>query len=128
MEEKETENSKTKMLWKSLPLKIKLIIIGVAITCFFFLIIFVVLFSVFVDVGLIDIAEGTTGSGSSNYSYISSSTSYWWPIGSNETTSVGGALFAGGDPVLILAVESIPSLEKKVIILVRILLLTVGLI
>ena len=25
--------------------------------------------------------------------------SYWWPIGSNETTSVGGALFAGGDPV-----------------------------
>ena len=99
MDEKETNNSKTKMLWKSLPLKIKLIIIGIAITCFFFLIIFVVLFSVFVDAGLIEIAEGTTGSGSSNYSYISSSTNYWWPIGSNETTSVGGALFAGGDPV-----------------------------
>ena len=51
------------------------------------------------SLGIIEIAEGTTGSGSSNYSYISSSTNYWWPIGSNETTSVGGALFAGGDPV-----------------------------
>ena len=31
MDEKETNNSKAKMLWKSLPLKIKLIIIGIAI-------------------------------------------------------------------------------------------------
>lgn len=39
MDEKETNNSKAKMLWKSLPLKIKLIIIGIAIG-FLFLIIF----------------------------------------------------------------------------------------
>ena len=32
---KETNNSKAKMLWKSLPLKIKLIIIGIAIGFFF---------------------------------------------------------------------------------------------
>lgn len=100
---------------------------------FLFLNNFVVLFSVFVDVGLIDIAEGTTGSGSSNYSYISSSTSYWWPIGSNETTSVGGALFAGGDPVDTVITSYFggrihPITGEKVIILVRILLLTVGLI
>ena len=99
MDEKETNNSKTKMLWKSLPLKIKLIIIGIAIGFFFLIIFLVVLITPLISLGIIEIAEGTTGSGSSNYSYISSSTNYWWPIGSNETTSVGGALFAGGDPV-----------------------------
>lgn len=124
---------KQKCYGKSLPLKIKLIIIGIAITCFFFLIIFVVLFSVFVDAGLIEIAEGTTGSGSGNYSYISSSTSYWWPIGSNETTSVGEPYLLEEIQLillllLILVVEFILLLEKKWIILVRILLLTVGLI
>ena len=99
MDEKETNNSKAKMLWKSLPLKIKLIIIGIAIGFFFLIIFLVVLITPLMSLGIIEITEGTTGSGSSNYSYISSSTNYWWPIGSNETTSVGGALFAGGDPV-----------------------------
>ena len=99
MDEKETNNSKAKMLWKSLPLKIKLIIIGIAIGFFFLIIFLVVLITPLMSLGIIEIAEGTTGSGSSNYSYISSSTNYWWPIGSNETTSIGGALFAGGDPV-----------------------------
>ena len=99
MDEKETKNSKMKLAWNILPLKVKLIIIGIAISFFFLIIFLVVLITPLMSLGIIEIAEGTTGSGSSKYSYISSSTSYRWPIGSNETTSVGGALFAGGDPV-----------------------------
>lgn len=33
------------------------------------------------------------------YEEVSSSNSYWWPIGSDETTKNGDKLFASGDPV-----------------------------
>ena len=36
-----------------------------------------------------------------------SSDSYWWPIGSNETETAGGKLFASGDPAL--KIENISS-------------------
>lgn len=100
MNEEETKEVKTKTLWKSLPLKIKLIIIGIAITCFFFLINFVVLFSVFVDVGLIEIGKGgPSGSYPLDYSDIGESATYWWPIGSADTRNVKGVLVADGLPV-----------------------------
>ena len=45
MDEKETKNSKMKLAWNILPLKVKLIIIGIAIG-FFFLIIFLIVLAV----------------------------------------------------------------------------------
>ena len=57
MNEEENKNSKIKLVWKGLSFKTKLIIIGIAITIFFFLVTFIVLFTVFVEEGLIKIDD-----------------------------------------------------------------------
>lgn len=96
MNEEENKNSKIKLVWKGLSFKTKLIIIGIAITIFFFLVTFIVLFTVFVEEGLIRIDD------SNNYamgnSYYANSNSYWWPIGSVETTTRDGKTYADGEP------------------------------
>lgn len=100
MDEKDTNNSKLKLAWKSLPLKIKLIIIGAAIGFFFIVIFLIVLIAPLMSLGIIDIGiGGGNGDSSLSYSDIGSSTSYWWPVGSSETETIDGKLFANGNPV-----------------------------
>lgn len=100
MNEEETKNSKMKLAWNSLPLKVKLIIIGIAIGFFSIIIFLVVLIAPLMELGIIEIGTGGgTGGGSLGYSDIISSTSYWWPIGSSETETINGKLFATGKPV-----------------------------
>lgn len=100
MEGKETNNSKAKMLWKSLPLKIKLIIVGITVGFFFLIIFLIVLIAPLISLGIIDIGMGGgDGETSLSYSDINGSTSYWWPIGSSKTEKKDGKEFATGDPV-----------------------------
>lgn len=89
-----------KLLYKGLPLKIKLIIASIS-SSFVLIIIFIVVFiAPLIELGIIEIGSGTGGSGSSiGYSDIVSSASYWWPIGSSETETINGKLFASGTPV-----------------------------
>ena len=105
MDEQE-KNSKMKMasnlIWKKIPLKFKLIIIGGVVAIFLLVIFLVVLFTPLTAVGVVDI-EGISnpqrrGTGS-NYSKIDSSNSYAWPIGSEETEVVDGITYALGEPV-----------------------------
>ena len=78
-------------LWKKLPLKVKLIIIGV-IAAFCFLIFFLVIFiTPLMELKIIDI-EGMGGpvtNPSYGYSSIPDNTDYWWPIGSRNVNSNG---------------------------------------
>lgn len=78
------EESKVKSLWGALPLKYKLIVIGV-IAAFISIILFlVVMITPLMELDIIDIS----GIGSSSYSsimgptYASSDNTYYWPIGS----------------------------------------------
>ena len=53
MDEKETKNSKMKLAWNILPLKVKLIIIGIAIGFFFLIIFLIVLVTPLMSLGII---------------------------------------------------------------------------
>lgn len=100
MNEEETNNSKAKKIWKKLPLKVKLTIIGICIGFFFIVIFIVVMIAPLMSIGVIDIGlGGPTGDFYLNYSDINSSNTYWWPIGSSETESIGGITLAAGNPV-----------------------------
>lgn len=90
-------------LWKKLPLKAKLIVIGVAMSFLFLVIFIVVLVAPLMSLGIIDI--GSIGSSMGNtyspgYTIVSDNISYWWPIGSSGTTIVGNTVFASGTPVV----------------------------
>lgn len=89
-----------KAIWKKLPLKTKLIIIGVCAAIALTIIFIVVLITPLMNLGLIDIEGISSTSISSNigYSSISNNNSYWFPIGSSETTVVNGVRFASGEP------------------------------
>ena len=100
MNEEETNNSKAKKIWKKLPLKVKLTIIGICIGFFFIVIFIVVMIAPLMSIGVIDIGlGGPTGDFYLNYSDINSSNTYWWPIGSSETESIDGITLAAGDPI-----------------------------
>ena len=73
------------------PLKIKLIAIGVLLS-FFILITYLVIFTVLVDQGFLDVDDNSAYAMGSPY--YANSNSYWWPIGSTETTTENGVLFA----------------------------------
>lgn len=97
MDEKETKEN---TLWNKMPLKSKLIVIGIALSFFFIVIFICVIITPLMSVGAIDIGRGGPSGGYPlDYSDISSTSSYWWPIGSMETTNVNGVLVAGGMPV-----------------------------
>lgn len=85
-------------IFKELPLKAK---IGVIAALVFIVIFLVVLITPLMSFGIIDISgisSGSSGGISYGYSSISGSTTYWWPIGSSGTTTIGGAVYAGGTP------------------------------
>lgn len=89
------EESKIKTAWRVLPLKYKLIIIGV-IGAFFSLIIFlVVMIAPLMELGIIDIGGSSSDYGSvMGPTYTSSTNTYYWPIGSSEEENG----FAIGEP------------------------------
>lgn len=80
-----------KKIWKKLPLKVKLIIIGICVAFIFIVIFIVILLSPFIELGIIDIegigSIGNSGSGmvGNQFVSISDSTSYWWPVESDNT-------------------------------------------
>lgn len=92
------DESKEKSLWKKLPLKTKLIVIG-ALGSFVFTVIFlVVLIAPLMELGIIDISDIGSSGGSLSYSSINDNLSYWWPIGSSETEVENDVVYAKGNP------------------------------
>lgn len=82
----------------SLPLKYKLIVIG-AIAAIVLLVLFlVVMIAPLMHLGIIGIGGPSDPSSALSYSSISGGTSYWWPIGSDETETKNGVLYASGTP------------------------------
>lgn len=81
-------------------LKKKLFIAG-AIAPFVFIILFIVIiFAPLFVLGIIDVDGGSNSSGYAYSDYVSTTdnTGYWWPIGSDETTTIDGKEFATGNP------------------------------
>lgn len=82
-------------------LKKKLAIAGVIAPFVFIIFFIVVLITPLFVLGIIDIDSGSSSSGGyaySGYSSTTTNTGYWWPIGSDETTTVDGKVFAMGNP------------------------------
>ncbi len=82
---------------------IRIIIIPILISAFFFLLIFIAIITVLYMLDIFDIDSSSSGSNNITYdlsSYVSTTDNndYWWPIGSRETTTIDGKLFAMGDP------------------------------
>lgn len=103
-EDNKSDNTKdknnVKFSFKGLSPKVSLIIIGLGVVVILIIIFFNVLLAPLMELGIIEIGTGGgTGGGSLGYSDIISSTSYWWPIGSSETETINGKLFATGKPV-----------------------------
>lgn len=95
----EDKKEKKKGLWRALPLKIKLIIIGALSSLILLIIFLIVLITPLMSLGIIDIeGTGSISSDGISYSSISSSTKFFWPIGSDETEEIGGVLFAKATP------------------------------
>lgn len=86
---------------KALKTKMILIAIGIGAGLIFIVLFIVVLITPLMTLGIIDIGDtsGTSGDSSLTYSSIEGNTSYWWPIGSEETDTIDGKTFATGTPV-----------------------------
>lgn len=94
---KEKLREARKLAWKKAPLKVKLIIIGIGVSFFSFLIFIVVIITPLLSLGII---KGTDSDVYLlGYSDISARFSYWWPVGSSETKIIDGKLYATGTPV-----------------------------
>lgn len=88
-------------LWKKMPLKTKLIIIGVVASFCFLVFFLVILITPLMELKIIDI-EGMGGSATNpsyGYSSIFDNSNYLWPIGSSEKEYSDGVYYALGDPV-----------------------------
>ena len=81
-------------------LKKKLIIAGAISPLIFVIFFIVILITLLIVLGIIDVGGGSSSSGYAYSDYVSTTdnTGYWWPIGSRETTTVNGKLFAAGSP------------------------------
>jgi len=83
-----------------MSLKTKLLLGGIGGSFGLMVIFIVVMIATLMVLGIIDV-KGLSSSSSSGLSYsdISSSSGYWWPIGSAETETDGGEIFARKNPV-----------------------------
>lgn len=81
---------------KTMPLKTKLIIIGVIFGIVFTLLIFISLLAPLII--LFGDDESTSSGSSYSYLDINSVDNFWWPIGGTEITTENGIDFAIGDP------------------------------
>lgn len=77
----------------------KLLLGGIGGSFALMIIFIVVIIATLMVLGIIDVEGLNSSSSGLAYSDISSSNSFWWPIGSAETETDGGVLFARGDPV-----------------------------
>lgn len=88
--------------WNRLDFKVKLIIIGAISSLVLIIVFFVVLIAPFINLGIIDIGGiGSSSNRPSNgnkYSSVSGNTTYWWPVGSDNTSTTGGIKFASDEP------------------------------
>lgn len=98
------ENSRNKQivkqyLWKKLPLKVKLIIIGGGFAFFLLFFFLIVMITPLMAIGVIDI-DGASGSSSTGLSYndIDTTNTFLWPIGSDEVEKENGVTYALGEP------------------------------
>lgn len=102
MEEKVKSTAKkeiSKKVSKKIPLKVKLIIIGISFLSFVLFFFLVVIIAPLITLGIIDIEDADKITYESNpYTKISTTTTFMWPIGSDETEEIDGVLFATGEP------------------------------
>lgn len=98
------ENSRNKQIakqyiWKKLPLKVKLIIIGGGFAFFLLFFFLIVMFTPLMAIGIIDI-DGASNSSTTGISYknIDTTNTFVWPIGSDEVEVSGGVTYALGEP------------------------------
>lgn len=98
------ENSRNKQiakqyLWKKLPLKVKLIIIGGGFAFFLLFFFLIVMITPLMAIGVIDI-EGASNSSATGLTYndIDTTNTFLWPIGSDEVEVSGGVAYALGEP------------------------------
>lgn len=92
------EGKKEQSFWGKLPLKTKIIIIGIAIGFVSILLFLLVIITPLMTLGIINIEDiGNIGGGIS-YTNIDSTNSFQWPVGSNETEITGGITYALGEP------------------------------
>lgn len=109
------EESKMKMLWGALPLKTKLIIIGIGVGFIFIIFFLVVMITPLMSLGIIDVGDFSGGSSESTsvgYSTISDNMSHWVPIGSDETMVVNGITFASDIPTNLVVTSRFASKES----------------
>lgn len=85
---------------KGLPLKVKLIIAGIVLLAFLFIILFVTILTPLMMLLLFDDSDGDTAVSDSNLSYVevNSVGNYWWPVGSATIEMKDNIEYATGTP------------------------------
>lgn len=101
LSDNETAKGTVSLALKKVPLKVKLIIIGVIAVIIFLILFLIVMITPLMSLGIIDIdgIGGGSSSSSISYSSVTDGTTYWWPIGSNDITTSNGVDYASGTPV-----------------------------
>lgn len=88
--------------FKGMSPKQKLIVLAIGTVIALFPVIFICVLTSPLWVDSVDFGIGGTTGGSytlnSNYTSVQKSSSYWWPIGSDDTETKNGVEFASGDP------------------------------
>lgn len=98
-----------KVFRKVLAILTTKILLSFSLFLFFIIIVVCVLFTPLITLGIIDISDISNSisdsfnsafpdDSSGSFSLTRSNTGYWWPIGSSETTTVNGKIFATGTP------------------------------
>lgn len=82
-------------IFNALPLRYKLIVIGAIVSVILFL---VLLIAPLMHLGIISMGGPDDSDSSLSYDPISGRINYWWPIGSDETETKNGVLYASGTP------------------------------
>lgn len=78
-----------KAIWKKIPIKVKLIILGIIVVFCLLVTFIVVLLSPLMELGIIDIediVQINVGSNQSIFSSVSGSIKYWWPVDSTKSS------------------------------------------
>lgn len=96
-----TKEVVSKQISKKIPPKTKLIILcigALSFLLFFFPIVIITPILVYYDADDIDLSGISIG-GTYSYTKISTTTTFMWPIGSDETEEKDGVLYATGEPI-----------------------------